>query len=105
MRTSMTHQKEAVASGYWPLYRFRPGTAEHEHPFALDSKAPTISFADFARTEARFAMLARTHPDAAVSLSAAAQADIDERWRYYSQLAGLERSMAVEGDSGDEEDR
>lgn len=24
METSMTHQADAVATGYWPLYRFRP---------------------------------------------------------------------------------
>jgi len=98
MRTSMTHQKDAVASGYWPLFRFRPGSGEHEHPFQLDSKAPSIPFAQFARSEARFAVLARTHPDHAAALASAAQSDIDERWRYYSQLAGLERSVTVEGE-------
>jgi pyruvate-ferredoxin/flavodoxin oxidoreductase len=64
-----------------------------------------MSFADFARTEARFAMLARTHPESASALAAQAQADIDERWRYYSQLAGLERSMAADGGAGTEEER
>ena len=43
MSTSMTHMKQAVDSGYWPLYRFDPGaTARGEHPFQLDSKRPTI---------------------------------------------------------------
>jgi pyruvate-ferredoxin/flavodoxin oxidoreductase len=101
MGTSMSHQKDAVASGYWPLYRYRPGTEEHEHPFSLDSKAPTIPFTEFARSEARFTMLRRTHPEAADALTRAAQADIDERWRYYSQLAGLERSMT--GQEGSDE--
>jgi pyruvate-ferredoxin/flavodoxin oxidoreductase len=106
MRTSMTHQKDAVASGYWPLYRFRPGTGEHEHPFHLDSKPPTKRFVDFARSEARFSALARTHPEQAATLAAAAQSDIDERWRYYAQLAGLERSVTVEADAdvGDDEE-
>ena len=27
MATSMTHQKDAVRSGYWPLYRYNPGEA------------------------------------------------------------------------------
>ncbi len=98
MKTSMTHQKDAVASGYWPLFRFRPGSDEHEHPFSLDSKEPSIPFKDFAKSEARFAMLARTHPEAAEHLGRAAQADIDERWRYYSQLAGLERSVAADAE-------
>jgi len=96
MSTSMSHQKEAVASGYWPLYRFRPGAGEHEHPFQLDSKAPTIPFREFAKSEARFSMLARSQPQAAEALERAAQEDIDERWRYYAQLAGLERTVTVE---------
>ena len=39
MATSMSHQKDAVRSGYWPLYRFQPSEAEHGIPFKLDSKA------------------------------------------------------------------
>ena len=39
MSTSMAHQEQAVSSGYWPLYRFRPSGTRH--PFHLDSKAPT----------------------------------------------------------------
>jgi pyruvate/2-oxoacid:ferredoxin oxidoreductase beta subunit len=37
MRTSMSHQKDAVKSGYWPLYRYHPGEGEHLKPFGLDS--------------------------------------------------------------------
>ncbi len=43
MSTSMTHQKDAVGSGYWPLYRYHPSPQEGTHPFQLDSKAPTTS--------------------------------------------------------------
>jgi len=90
---SMTHQKDAVRSGYWPLYRFQPSEAEGGHPFRLDSKPPSIPVAEFAATEARFAVLARTHPERAAQLAALAQADVDERWHYYTQLAGIERSV------------
>ena len=39
MSTGMTHQKEAVNSGYWPLYRFDPRHTETDHlPFQLDSR-------------------------------------------------------------------
>ncbi len=89
MSQSMTHQKDAVRSGYWPLYRFSPSDeAEHGIPFKLDSKEPSMPVADFIATEARFAMLARTHPERAARLLQLAQADVDERWRYYEQLAG-----------------
>jgi pyruvate-ferredoxin/flavodoxin oxidoreductase len=92
MATSMSHQKDAVKSGYWPLFRYHPGGDEHQHPFKLDSKAPTIPVKEFALAEARFAMLARRDPEQADQLLALAQADVDERWRYYEQLAGLERT-------------
>jgi pyruvate-ferredoxin/flavodoxin oxidoreductase len=93
MTTSMTHQKDAVRSGYWPLYRYRPTEDEHEHPFQLDSSAPTIPVRDFEMNEARFAMLARSHPERAEQLFALAQAGVDERWRYYEQLAEVERQL------------
>jgi pyruvate-ferredoxin/flavodoxin oxidoreductase len=103
MATSMTHQRDAVRSGYWPLYRYHPGLGEHEHPFHLDSHPPSIPLAEFARKEGRFAMLARSHPEAAEHLLALQQADIDERWRLYEQLAGLERTLAHEPDELDHE--
>jgi pyruvate-ferredoxin/flavodoxin oxidoreductase len=99
MTTSMTHQKDAVKSGYWPLYRFHPGLDEHEHPFRLDSHAPSIPVADFVRSEGRYAMLARSDPEAAGHLLALHQADVDERWRLYSQLGGVERTIPHESEA------
>jgi pyruvate-ferredoxin/flavodoxin oxidoreductase len=96
MQTSMSHQKDAVKSGYWPLFRFHPGLEEHERPFRLDSHAPSTTVADFARDEGRFAMLARSDPVASAHLLALQQADVDERWRFYGQLAGVERTIAQE---------
>jgi pyruvate-ferredoxin/flavodoxin oxidoreductase len=93
MTTSMAHQKDAVKSGYWPLYRFKPSVEEHEHPFQLDSGAPSITLRDFALEEARYAMLARTDPERSGRLLDLAQAAIDERWRFYQQLAEVERSV------------
>ena len=93
METSMSHQKDAVKSGYWPLYRYKPTVEEHEHPFQLDSAAPTIPLKEFALKEARFSMLARSDPDRSAMLLGLAQADIDERWHYYEQLAGVERMV------------
>jgi pyruvate-ferredoxin/flavodoxin oxidoreductase len=93
METSMSHQKDAVKSGYWPLYRYKPTTEEHEHPFQLDSAAPSIPLKDFALKEARFSMLARSDPRRSAELLDLAQQDIDERWHYYEQLAGVERSL------------
>ena len=93
MSKSMSHQKDAVKSGYWPLYRFQPSEIEEGQPFKLDSHTPSIPVSDFVATETRFAILARTHPERAVELAALAQADVDERWRYYEQLAAMHRSV------------
>ena len=93
MSKSMSHQKDAVKSGYWPLYRFHPSEVEGGHPFKLDSSQPTIPIADFVATETRFAVLQRTQPERAAELAALAQDDADERWRYYEQLAGIERTV------------
>ena len=93
----MSHQKDATASGYWELYRFDPRMAQaEEHPFKLDSRPASIAFAEFARREARFAMLAAANPAKSEELMRAAQEDIDERRRYYEQLAGLERGLPGE---------
>ena len=96
MSTSMTHQKTAVASGYWPLFRFRPSEEAGGHPFKLDSKKPTVPLRGFALAETRFSMLARSDKEHSEHLLALAQEDADERWRLYSQLAGMERTVPHE---------
>ncbi len=93
MSTSMSHQKQAVASGYWPLYRYHPSPDAGTRPFSLDSKAPTIPLREFRESETRFSVLARTAPQRAAELDVLAQADVDERWHYYEQLGGVERSV------------
>ena len=58
----------------------------------MDSKAPSGSVAEFMMAENRYAMLKRANPGRAEELFALAQADADERWRYYSQLASVQRA-------------
>ena len=45
--------KDAVASGYWNLYRYSPETKT----FTLDSKEPTMPLYDFMKGEVRYASL------------------------------------------------
>ncbi|MFB3738842.1 MAG: pyruvate:ferredoxin (flavodoxin) oxidoreductase, partial [Candidatus Velamenicoccus archaeovorus] len=99
MSTSFTHQAELVRSAFWPLYRYDPRKAvEGGQAFQLDSKAPTMKLADFQAKEARFAMLARSKPEEFAELQALAQADAEERWRFYEQLAGVQRHAPGEVD-------
>ncbi len=95
MSQSMTQQKLAVQSGHWPLYRYRPDEGETGQPFSLDSAAPTVPYAQFAGSEARFAMLQRSDPARSALLVDLAQSDVTARWRYYEQLAGVERQAPV----------
>ena len=92
MSTSMSHQRDAVKSGFWPLYRYQPSEAGGQ-PFKLDSKEPSMPLQEFVGAETRFAILQRTDPERAAMLAELSQADADERWHYYSQLANLERSI------------
>jgi len=93
MSTHMTHQKKAALSGYWPLYRYDPALEAQGRPgLRLDSRAPTIPFADYAREEARFSMLQRINPTRADELMRLAQKDIDDRWHFYEQMVEIHRT-------------
>jgi len=95
-------QKEAVACGYWPLYSYDP--RNQANPFQLVSKKPVGAFKDFAMKEARFAILSRSKPEDSARLLTLGQQDIDARWHYYEQLAGVSRSVeaaATESNGGD----
>ncbi len=103
MVRSMSHQTDAVKSGYWPLWRYHPGLGEHEHPMRLDSREPTLPLKQFALQEARFAVLANSDPERFEHLLALAQSDVTERWRLYRQLAGVERTLPHEDEETEQE--
>ena len=71
-------------------------TLDGKHPFHLDSRKPTLSFAEVAKNEGRFAMLMRSAPETAERLFALAQDDIDERWSLYEQFEYIERTITDE---------
>ncbi|MCP4965839.1 MAG: 4Fe-4S dicluster domain-containing protein, partial [bacterium] len=103
MATMMAHQKEAADSGYWPLYRFNPAEeAEGRPAMKLDSRAPKISFREFAKSEGRFAMLARANPEHYEELMDQAQDDIDNRWHLYEQMIHVERTAELADEEVDE---
>ena len=75
MQYGMKQQDLAVASGYWPLFRYNPAMRDvGENPFRLDSPRPTLPFHDYAYNEMRYRSLAQTRPEEAEQLLAAAQA-------------------------------
>ena len=101
MTEAMDDQRAAVNSGHWPLFRFNPDLITRgENPFILDSKAPTISFEDFAYRENRFKMLTQTKPERAKKLLVEAQKDVDDKWKQYEAVrdsweARVKQNVAV----------
>ena len=95
MRDSMRRMDVAVRTGYWPLFRYHPAEAAGTHPFRLDSRTPDLPLTEMLRGEGRFAVLERNDPERAAVLRDGLQRDVTERWRYYEQLAGVERRLVT----------
>ena len=90
LANNLRQQELAVNAGHWGLFRFDPRkVAEGQNPLHLDSKEPSLPYRDFAMTETRFAMLERTHPEAAHRFMQAAQRQTLSRFHLYEQLARL----------------
>jgi len=88
MSKAMTEMKEAVACGYWNLYRFNPDKASAgENPFTLDSKEPEKSFQDFIGGEVRYNALARQNAELAAQLFAKTEKDAKNRLESYKSLS------------------
>jgi pyruvate-ferredoxin/flavodoxin oxidoreductase len=88
LRDGMKQQRRAVASGYWPLFRYDPRMREAGmNPFQLDSTRPRLPVEDFAYQELRYRILTHTHPEDARVLMRQAQAAVDERYRIYEDIA------------------
>ena len=80
MHRVQEEMKRAVESGYWLLYRYDP---RQEHPFHLDSKAPTMPYTEFLDGEVRYASLRRSFPENADRLFAIGTEDAERRYEKY----------------------
>jgi pyruvate-ferredoxin/flavodoxin oxidoreductase len=84
------HQKQAVNTGHWPLYRFNPQLKEDgKNPLQLDSKAPTLDFEEYAYGENRYRTLKQSKPETAAQLLKLAKNDVAQRYALMEQLAKL----------------
>jgi len=89
MQKGLQQQDRAVASAYWPLFRYNPVLRERgEAPFHLDSPRPTLPFRDYAYAELRYKTLADTRPEEAAALMRDAEQAIAEKYRLYEDMAG-----------------
>ena len=89
MSAPLKHQKAAVDSGQWILYRYNPDNLkEGKNPLTLDSRPrPNTSVADYMMMENRFKMLTKSKPGLAKEYMKMAQANAAERWNYFKYLA------------------
>jgi pyruvate-ferredoxin/flavodoxin oxidoreductase len=88
MAQGMEHQKAAVESGRWLLYRFDPRrTARGENPLQLDSRSPHRPLAEAMQGENRFRMLSFHDPERARALARQAESERDRRLAMYRALA------------------
>jgi pyruvate-ferredoxin/flavodoxin oxidoreductase len=86
----LEQQKAAVNSGHWPLFRYNPVLAkEGKNPFVLESRAPSIPLEKYIYNETRYTMLVNSSPEEAKKLLAAAQENVNERWRLYQHMATM----------------
>ena len=90
MAKAQTEEELAVKSGYWHCFRYNPALkAEGKAAFALDSKAPTQSYAEFLDGEVRYNSLKRANPEKAARLFAKSEAEAKARYEYLNKLITL----------------
>ncbi len=85
MGKSQAEEANAVAAGYWHLWRYNPLLAdEGKNPFTLDSKEPDWSkFHDFLLGEVRYLSVKKAYPDEAEELFKAAEEMAKLRYKSY----------------------
>lgn len=95
MSQTLKEAEEAVASGYWSLYRFNPELEEAgKVPMTLDFKKPDFSLMpDFMRTQTRFSALEDNYPEFAQQLFAKNVQDAKRRFFSYARLTGEEEKI------------
>ncbi len=90
MGLAQTTIKNAVAAGYWHMFRFDPRRkADNLNPFVLDSKAPTASYKDFITNEVRYTSLQKQFPDRADTLFDNAVTYAEEKYNHLLRLSKL----------------
>ena len=83
MGKSIEQMKNAVEAGYWNTFRFDPRLQEEgKNPLTIDCKAPSADYNDFIMGEVRYSSLARSFPDRAKALFAAAGKEAAERYEF-----------------------
>ena len=84
----LSHQAEAVKSGYWPLFRYNPANEKGKR-FTIDCKEPTVALEDFMYKENRFAVIKNSNPENGLELLEMAKEGITHRWERLEAMKAL----------------
>lgn len=80
MADGLAHQKNAVETGSWPLFRFNPlNETAGKAPLALDSKAPSKPLSEFMSSETRFQVVNKMNPARYEELLEKAQKNVNDK--------------------------
>ena len=91
MGRTQANTQQAVAAGYWHLYRFNPELkAQGKNPFTLDSKEPQASFREFLDKQIRYTSLKTTFPEIAEELFDKAEEEAKERYAGYKRMSEMQ---------------
>ncbi len=94
MGKSQAEEADAVACGYWHLWRYNPDLeAQGKNPFSLDSKEPNwAEFQNFLKGEVRYASVLKQYPDEAQELFDAAELMAKKRYASYVRMSKMDWS-------------
>lgn len=88
LNNQLAHQKMAVESAYWPLFRYNPSNvAAGKNPLMIDSKEAKIPVADYIYTENRFKQLLKSKPEMANKYAEMLQNDVDSKWKQLQHMS------------------
>jgi pyruvate-ferredoxin/flavodoxin oxidoreductase len=97
LRYGMDHQKLAVESGLWPMFRYNPMLErEGKNPMILDYKGPKIDVKNFMYQETRFKMVEKLNADNAKEYLETARGHAKDMYKRYKNLEQF--SAKVEGE-------
>ncbi|WP_428390165.1 pyruvate:ferredoxin (flavodoxin) oxidoreductase [Mucisphaera sp.] len=97
LKDGLNHQKLAVSSGVWPLYRFDPRLAEQgKSPLQLDSPKLKTTVAEYMASETRFRVVQKSDPARYEAMVAATQAHVEQRRLTLQKLAEAATPVAAE---------
>jgi len=88
MENTVDEERDAVTSGYFPLFHYDPITSK----FTLDSKADFSKYQDFLTGENRYRMLKAVNEERYEKLAQENEKNAKERYEYYQNLANKEKN-------------